>query len=564
MLLFSCKNSENEKETAIDQNLTLYFNGDIITVEGDTPNYAEALVEEDGKIIFVGDKSAALENYANANQVDLAGKTMVPAFIDGHGHFYNTGFASIVANLLPPPDGPGGNVQELVDAMNEWKETDDGKFVVEKFGWIIGHGYDDSQLTEKDHPKATDLDKISTDLPVLLIHQSEHLGVMNSKALEMSGYNKETKDPEGGHLRRNPDGSPNGVLEEKAMYAILFPLLGKADAEFAMRCIDKSQEEYASNGYLTVQDGRTTPEQMNIFREAANQGKFYLDVVSYPDIDVSNFVMDSIYYSKDHTYKNHYRAGGVKLTLDGSPQGKTAWLTDCYHVNPVGKEGCYKGFPIMDDAKAEMYIEKAFQNQWQIICHTNGDAAIDQYLNAIANVEQNYNYPDHRTTIIHGQTLRKDQIPIVKELEVYCSLFPTHSFYWGDWHRESVLGEPRAGYISPCRDVIDAGINLTSHHDAPVIFPKSMRVYDATVNRVTRTGAVLGPDQRITPYEALKSLTIWGAKQNFEEDTKGSLKVGKIADLVILDKNPLKIDPMDIHTIQVVESIKEGKSIYKM
>ncbi|WP_053977049.1 amidohydrolase [Mangrovimonas xylaniphaga] len=563
LTLLSCNSKKEKAQEPIASNQTLYFNGDIITVEGDAPNYAEALVEADGKIIYVGSKDLALTNYENAKQIDLEGKTMVPAFIDGHGHFYNTGFASIVANLLPPPDGPGGSVQELVDAMNSWKESEDGKFVVEKFGWIIGHGYDDSQLTEKDHPKATDLDKISTELPVLLIHQSEHLGVMNSKALEMSGYTKDTKDPEGGHLRRNPDGSPNGVLEEKAMYAILFPLLGKADAEFAMRCIDKSQEEYASNGYLTVQDGRTTPEQMTIFSEAAKQGKFFIDIISYPDIDVANFAMDSIYYNKDHSYKNHYRAGGVKLTLDGSPQGKTAWLTQCYHVNPVGKDGCYKGFAIMDDEKAEKYVEKAFQNQWQLICHTNGDAAIDQYLKAIADAEAKYNYPDHRTTIIHGQTLRKDQIPTVKKLNVYCSLFPTHTFYWGDWHKESVLGEPRADYISPCRDVIDAGINLTSHHDAPVIFPKSMRVYDATVNRVTRTGYILGPDQRVTPYEGLKTLTIWGAKQNFEEDSKGSLKEGKIADLVILDKNPLKIDPMQIHTIQILESIKEGKSVYK-
>ncbi|MBO0322273.1 amidohydrolase [Muricauda sp. CAU 1633] len=568
LLLFSCKDStkksgsQNAKAEPYQLRQTLYYGGNIITMEGDQPQYAEAVVQREGKIVFVGSKEEAFNQFKEkADEVDLQGKTMVPAFVDGHGHFYNTGFASIVANLLPPPDGPCGSIQEVVDATNKWKETEDGKFVLNKFGWIIGHGYDDSQLTEKDHPKATDLDKISEDIPVLLIHQSEHLGVMNSKALELSGYTKDAKDPEGGHLRRNPDGSPNGVLEEKAMYNILFPLLGKADEEFAMKCIEKSQEQYAQNGYLTIQDGRTTAAQSKILNKAATKGKFYLDIISYPDIDEQGFTMDEEYYNKNQ-YKNHYRVGGVKLTLDGSPQGKTAWLTQCYHVNPVGKDGCYKGFPIMNDEKAKQYVDQAFQNQWQIICHTNGDAAIDQYLMAIADAEEKYGYPDHRTTIIHGQTLRKDQIPMVKELDVYCSLFPTHTFYWGDWHRESVLGEPRADYISPCRDVIDAGINLTSHHDAPVIFPNSMRVYDATVNRVTRTGYVLGPDQRVTPYEGLKTLTIWGAKQNFEENTKGSISEGKLADLVILDKNPLKIDPMDIHNIQVLESIKEGKTVY--
>ncbi|WP_242009203.1 amidohydrolase [Robertkochia solimangrovi] len=564
LILVSCK-SKDEKVTTSDEpnnsNQTIYFGGDILTMEGDQPQYVEAVVSENGKIVFVGTKEEAMSKY-KANEVDLSGKTMVPGFVDGHGHFYNVGFARQVANLLPPPDGPCHNVQSVIETMNEWKETDDGKFVFETFGYLIGHGYDDSQLEEKDHPKATDLDKISSEFPVMLIHQSEHLGVLNTKALEMAGYTKDTPDPEGGHIRRNPDGTPNGVLEEKALYNVLFPLLGKATPEYSIRCIKKSQDEYASNGYTTVQDGRTTSDQSKIFRDAANNNLFYLDIVSYPDIDEKGFTMDTAFYGK--TFKNHYRVGGVKLTLDGSPQGKTAWLTECYFVNPPGQEGCYKGFPIMDDDKANAYLEEAFKNKWPIICHTNGDAAIDQYINAVSLASKKYPNPDHRSTIIHGQTLRKDQIPHVKELGMYCSLFPMHTFYWGDWHRESVLGEPRASYISPCRDVIDAGINLTSHHDAPVVFPNSMRVLDATVNRVTRTGYILGPDQRITPYEGLKTMTIWGAYQNFEEDSKGSLKEGKIADFVILDKNPIKIDPMEIHDIKIVETVKDGESVYKL
>ena len=559
LCLISCHQKTN-KETMAD---AIYVNGDIITMEGDSANYVEAVALKDGKIMFVGSKVEAEKLKGDSTKmIDLQGKTLLPAFLDGHGHFYNVGFTALCANLLPPPDGPGQDFASIVNELNSYKNTEDGKLMIQKFGWIIGNGYDDSQLKEKDHPKATDLDKVSTEIPTIIMHQSGHLAVINTKAMQLLGYNKSTKNPTGGTFRRNPDGTPNGVLEENAAFEVLFTILAKSDAEMADKFIEKGQEEYAKKGYLTAQDGRTTVEQMAALKSAADRGKFYLDVVSYPDITLDTTCMSDSYYSPKHEYKNKYRIGGVKLTLDGSPQGKTAWLTQCYHVNPSGQKGCYSGYPVMSDSKADEYVEMAFKNKWQILCHSNGDAAIDQYLKAVEDAESKYNYDDHRTVIIHAQTLRKDQIPKLVELKILPSLFPMHTYYWGDWHAESVLGEPRADYISPCRDVIDAGLTITSHHDAPVTFPNSMRVLDATVNRVTRSGKILGPDQRITPYEGLKTLTDWAAYQYYEEKSKGTLTVGKLADLVILDKNPLKINPMEIHNIQVLQSIKEGKTVY--
>lgn len=543
---------------------TIYFNGDIITMEGKEPKYAEAVVEENGKVAFVGTQKDALKKFGSAKQIDLQGKTMLPAFIDGHGHFYGVGFAAMCANILPPPDGPGKDIEGIVSQLNSWKNTEEGKYIINKFGWIIGNGYDDSQLDGKEHPIATDLDKVSTDIPVLILHQSGHLGVINSKAIEILGYNKQTPNPSGGILRRNKDNSPNGVLEENAMYAVLLPIFAKTDADVAAKCIEKAQYEYARKGYLTVQDGRTTLEQLTIFQAAAENKDFYLDIVAYPDITLGTECMSSKYYNRDYSYNNRFRIGGVKLTLDGSPQGKTAWLSKCYHVNPEGQTGCYKGYPIMDDENATMYVKKAFENKWQLLCHTNGDAAIDQYIRAVKAVEANYGYNDHRTVLIHGQTLRKDQIPKLVNLGILPSLFPMHTFYWGDWHVESVLGEERASYISPCRDVVDAGLTITSHHDAPVTFPNSMRVIDATVNRITRSGKILGPDQRLTVYEALKTHTEWAAIQYFEENSKGTITEGKLADFVILDKNPLKINPMNIYQIEILESVKEGKTVFKV
>ncbi|MEJ2594287.1 MAG: amidohydrolase [bacterium] len=520
-------------------------------MESDQPQYVEAVVQENGKIVFVGTRKEALKKYGGATPVDLQGKTMLPAFLDGHGHFFNVGFTAMCANLLPPPDGPGADVASIVETMNTYKGSEDEKFMVEKLGWIIGNGYDDSQLAEKNHPKASDLDKISSDIPVIILHQSGHLGVVNTKGLALAGYTSKTPDPNGGVIRRDENGNPNGVLEEAAMFNILFPLLGKMDTELAVKAINKGQEEYTKKGYLTAQDGRTTIEQLAALRQAADDSLYYIDVVAYPDMTLGTDFVTEGTYTPSHNYKNRFRVGGVKLTLDGSPQGKTAWLTKCYHVNPEGRSGCYEGYPIMNDDEATGYVKTAFKNKWQILAHTNGDAAIDQYIYAVNEAEKEYGYADHRTVMIHGQTLRKDQIPELVDLKILPSLFPMHTVYWGDWHRESVLGESRADYISPCRDVIDAGLTITSHHDAPVTFPNSMRVLDATTNRVTRSGKILGPDQRITPYEGLKALTDWAAYQYFEEDTKGTLTEGKLADFVILDQNPLKIDPMDIHNIDL-------------
>ena len=565
----SCNNTQNNKkksESLTDLSSAMYYNGDIITMEGATPTYAEAVVSSEGKIAFIGSLKDAEVRFKNATRHDLNGATMLPAFLDGHGHMYSVGLASMFANILPPPDGGGADFNSIINTLKTFNTTEDGKWAFKKFGWIIGNGYDDSQLAEKDHPKATDLDKISTEYPVLVAHQSGHLGVINTKGLEMMGWtSKDTPNPKEGKLRRNKDGTPNGVMEENAFFSVFFGIVGKADEEVTEKAVKLGQDQYAQNGYLTAQDGRTIPTQVTGLMDEATKGNLYIDVVSYPDMRIKGAYdfFKSEFYNRDRSYKNGFRLGGVKLTLDGSPQGKTAWLSKHYHIAPPGENPNYKGFPIMSDSLANSYVADAFKNKWQILCHTNGDEAIEQYLNAIKKAQENYNYDDHRTVIIHGQTIRKDQIEKAAAMNVDASLFPMHTFYWGDWHVSSVLGHPRADYISPCVDALAAGLNITSHHDAPVTFPNSMRVLDATVNRITRSGVILGPEQRLSPYQGLKTLTAWASHQYFEEGTKGTLTVGKNADFVILDKNPLKIDPLNIHDIKILESIYRGNNVYR-
>lgn len=540
----------------------IYTGGNIITMEGDEPAYAEALVVQGGEIAFVGKRQTALSRFPHHAMEDLRGHTLLPGFLDGHGHLYNSGLLSLMANLYPPPDGPGQDHQTLVTSLEAWTRSQDGKLVMDKFGWIIGYGYDDSQLVEKDHPTADVLDRISTDQPVMVIHQSGHLASINSKAIELLGLDSATPDPAGGALRRRGDGTPNGVLEETAFFQTAFRILGKTDADLQAASLAKAQEQYAKWGYTTAQDGRSSPGENAAFARAAQDGALYLDVVSYPDIQFGIAAMESEYYSARPVYRGRYRIGGVKLSLDGSPQGKTAWLSEPYFQPPHGQGADYSGYGALPDEQVNALVGKAFANGWQLLVHANGDAAIDQMLSAVAAAQEAQPRPDHRTVLIHGQTLRKDQIAALVSNGILPSLFPMHTYYWGDWHRDSVLGEQRAAYISPTRDVLNAGLTLTSHHDAPVTFPNSMRVLDATVNRTTRTGKVLGADQRLTPYEGLQTLTIWAARQYYEEDRKGTLTAGKVADLVILDHNPLSIDPAKIHTIRVIETIKEGRTVW--
>ncbi|WP_031569189.1 amidohydrolase [Rheinheimera texasensis] len=539
----------------------IYHGGSIITMAGDTPEYAEAVVVENGFISFVGSKEAADKAYTGkANYIDLRGQTMLPGFIDAHSHVFAVGLQASVANLLPPPDGQAKTVDQMLNILKDAPKQSEYQPFIQKTGVIIGFGYDDAELDR--YPQSADLDKVSTELPVLIMHTSGHLSVVNSVALKMLNITAETKNPPGGVIRRKSGSSePDGVLEETAHFMALGKLLSKMDLELQQSMFQRGQQMYASYGYTTAQEGRASADSVAMMQMAAERGELLMDVVAYPDIVSDSKAMSSPYYASQ--YKHRFRIAGVKLTLDGSPQGKTAWLSHPYHVVPVGQEQSYAGYPVFDNEKASAFIDQAYSNKWQLLVHANGDAAIDQMLDALEVAAAKHGNTDRRTVLIHGQTLRADQITRLKSLAVFPSLFPMHTYYWGDWHRESVLGEERANFISPTRSVRDAGLMFTSHHDAPVALPSSLRVLHATVNRVTRSGQVLGADQRVDAYTALKAMTHWAAHQHFEEQRKGKLAVGFQADFVILNQDPLKIEPMKLNDLKIIRTISAGKTIFE-
>ncbi|WP_025131366.1 amidohydrolase [Pseudomonas sp. PH1b] len=544
----------------------IWFNGPIITIDDRQPN-AQAVAVKDGKILAVGDRQQVLKNQGPATRMlDLKGSTLLPGFIDPHGHVSMVGFQAASANLLPPPDGANSNIPELQQTLRSFEQQSP---IPAQFGVLFGFGYDDSQLQEQRHPTKADLDAVNKDMPIAIVHQSSHLGVLNSKALELAGINASTPNPDGGVIRR-VEGSqePNGVLEENAFFMALVKIFPKLTADQAVDMLSAGQKLYISYGYTTLQDGRSSPDQVRTAIKAASDGKLLADIVSYPDIltqGTKELLVAPWYHPTNQpvVYDRHFRIGGVKLTLDGSPQGKTAWLSQPYFKPPQGQDASYAGYGVVKDDEALAIYKEALANRWQILSHTNGDRAIEQLLTSIKAAEKAYPGVDVRPVMIHGQTLRQDQVAELKQLKIFPSLFPMHTYYWGDWHRQSVLGPERAENISPTQWVLKEGLKFTTHHDAPVALPDSMRVLAATVNRTTRSGYVLGPDQRVTPLQALKAMTLWSAYQHFEEDRKGSITPGKLADFVVLSANPLTVAPATLNEIQVLKTVKEGRVIYE-
>lgn len=553
---FAC-NSPSENSN-VESPATVYFGGDIITMEGDTPEYVEALVEKDGKILFVGSSAEAMKEAGPGHQmIDLEGKTLVPGFIDGHAHFYNFGSQAVTANLLASPDGNVNDIPSLIETLKTWY-TETG--VDKTNGWIFGMGFDDAVLKENRFPTRQDLDLANDSIPVMVSHISGHFAVVNTKGLEVLGITESTPNPEGGIIRREADGkSPNGVLEELAAIPSMLKVLTPASTEIADYYLDKGQEMAASYGYTTAQEGRAMVNH-ELLASYAERGKLKLDVVSYIDYSYPQY-METKWNSKE--YNNHYRIGGLKLTLDGSPQGRTAWRTMPYIVPPDGQKEGYSGYPaIPEDSEVQKIVDLAYENNWQLLAHTNADAAADQLIKAVSNSAAKYGNEDRRTVLIHGQLIRYDQLDSLAKYDMVASFFPMHTFYWGDWYKV-IIGPEAAQKISPIKSALNKGIHVTSHTDAPVALPNLMMILWTTVNRLSRSGTVIGENEKLSTYEAMQCITSWSAWQHFEEGSKGTLSPGKLADLVILDQNPLKADPSTIKDIQVMETIKEGKSIFK-
>jgi len=529
----------------------------IVTMDPEQPT-VEAVAVRDGAIAAAGAESDVMGLRGDATRVvELGDRALVPGFIDAHGHFLYVGRSEQTLSLEPPPVGDVETIDDIVRKVREWIEEQE----IPPGDPVYGRGYDDSLLEEGRHPTRYDLDRASTEHPIVLTHVSGHLSAVNSMALEVSGITAETPDPTGGHIRRiEGSDEPNGVLEEDASGLIQTerPPQTQERLDSVMR---DAVDVHLSYGITTVQNGGTRPDGMEALRTAAARRPFRVDVAAFMAFEES-MTDDPESVGYQEAYQNGLRVAGVKFMLDGSPQGRTAWTTEPYDEGPPGAPADYTAYPRMERDRYLAGAAALIEAGVPFLAHANGDAAIDLMMDGVAEAVADMEpMPDHRSVTIHAQLMRPDQVERAARLNVVPSFFAAHTFFWGDWHRRS-FGEERAGHISPVGAAIEHDVRFTIHNDAPVVPPNMMRLIHIAVNRKTRSGYVLGPEQRATPRQALHAVTLGAAYQYFEEEIKGSITVGKQADLVILGENPLTVDPSTLADVPVVETFARGRSVY--
>ena len=544
-LLSACSTNQQINEADI-----ILTSNKVILMTGSEQAEALSIAIKNQEIIWIGTHEKA--ERIQGKHIDYGDQAILPGFIDAHGHASYLAFATQVANLASPPVGTVNNIKELQSELKKFIKDSNLK----PGEWVMGLGYDDSLLAEKRHPTKDDLDEVSTEHPIYLIHVSAHLGAANSLGLKLANINSKTQDPPGGKIRRYVNSlEPNGVFEETAAYPL--QQLAMSSYKDPIGSVKKAMQIYARNGITTVQDGASSPETIALMQAADAQGMINLDVISFPvgqnGLDQN---LDSINFG---SYEGRLKIGGIKLILDGSPQGKTAYLTEPYYKPPHSELDSYTGYPLIPQLEVSKWVKRYADLNIPIMAHANGDAAADMLIKAVTDADI---ASDHRTVMIHAQTVREDQLDKMKELGIIPSYFSTHTFYWGDWHRVSVFGEERAVRISPTKSSLDRKMPFTVHNDAPVVPPDMIRLLWSTTNRKTRSGKVLGDEQKISTYEALKAITINAAYQHFEDDIKGSIEVGKLADLVVLSADPLSIPSESLLDLQIVSTFSRGKEIF--
>lgn len=549
----------------------IFRGGNIITMD-DKRRQVQAVAVADGHIIAAGDEAEVMKLKTDGTKVvELGDRTLMPSFMDSHGHFMNAPQIVKWANVSGPPVGPITRIADFIPVLQAHVKKND----IKKGEWIIGYGYDRSNLAEKRELTAAELDPAFPDNPIMLIHSSNHGAVLNSAAFTLVGYNEQTKTPPGGVILRVPGtNKPAGFIMETAFLPI-FGHMPQPSERVMLDTLDEAQQIYASAGVTTCMEGATHASDLKFLRKAGAEGLLYLDIVSLPlFVEVPAMVKE--YAPSFHGgptdlpneapnafgfYKNRLKLQGIKFVVDGSPQGKTAFWTKPLLTKGPGGEDTWRGRPVFPPETLIKLMKELYDKGIQVFAHANGDAAIDVVVDAgqAAGLKAEQ---DRRWVVIHSQCMRPDQLPHYKAMGLTPSFFTMHTFFWGEEHTAN-LGEERASFISPMKSALDQGLVCSNHSDYSVCPMEPMRMMWSAVTRQSRGGKIIGPNERVGRWDALKALTIGAAWQIREESRKGTIETGKLADLVILDHDPLTVETDNILDIKAVETFKEGKSVFR-
>lgn len=531
----------------------IFLNGNVITMNPERPE-ASAFGIVGNRFCTVGPVEE-VRKWADKETrvVDLGGKTVIPGFIEPHSHisFY-------AAQLLQVDCSPQTN-KNIEDVKNSIRARAEAS---EPGTWIKGCRYDDTLIEDKRHLNRRDLDEVAPENPVLIFHVTGHLFYTNSRALEIGGITRETAQPVGGEIDKDDDGEPTGVLREPAAVAPVAIHIPFTTAEEFHEVLPKAIRYYHRAGITSCHDAAIGysgegPDLFKVYQELERTGgltlRIYMTIVEHVYRNIIELGLCPGFGSE------HVKLGSVKLFQDGSIQALTAALSEPYYNRPD-----FNGNLIMPQEVLDGLIEKYHSLGFQIAIHANGDQAIESVLTAMEKADRLHpGHGSNRHMIIHCQMASRDQIRRMKNLGVIPNYFVNHVYYWGDRHASIFLGPERARRIDPLKSTLDQSWKFVLHSDLPVTPVDPLFSIHTAVNRITREGKVLGEEERISPLDALKAYTTNAAFCSFEEDIKGSIEAGKLADFAVLSGDPLKVDPEAIKDIRVLQTVVGGKPVYE-
>ena len=533
----------------------VFVNGQILTMNAEN-RVVEALSVRGAKVSRVGSTEEILAEVTDKTVVtDLRGRTLMPGFVDAHGHFPGSGQVVFSTDLNSPPIG---NIEDMSQLMERLKDAHEAR----PDGWLTGFGYDDTLLAEGRHPTREDLDQISATRPIAIGHVSGHLYAVNSAALAEIGIDESTPDPEGGVIQRDPnspDGRrPNGVLEETASRQVLLKALDIGITD-GIRMTTHAAREYLQAGVTTASAGGMPLGLAKLLGPLSQLNVFPQRVALFPLLEEVESEVLSGEWRPEAMAAGRLSLPRVKIIADGSIQGYTGYLSEPYY-EPYKGDVLYRGYPSVSRDDLFRQVEGLHIQKVQYAIHVNGDASVEDALDAIEVAQQSQPWPDARPLFIHAQMSRKDQIQRMAQLGVTPSFFSGHTYYWGDRHAAIFMGPERAANMSPAGWALDAGIRYSAHADTPVTPMLPLQVVWSQVNRITTGGAVLGRHQRVAPMAALRAVTIDAAWQVFMDDSVGSLEPGKLADMVVLSGSPL--ESLDVRELLVERTFIGGAEVY--
>lgn len=537
-----------------------FINANVLSMDKKS-SIAQAVYVENNRIKKVG-SNEDIQPFINNNTVvhDLAGKTLLPGFIEAHGHFPASGLKAVSSDLNSPPIGDIDSVKQLLARLK-------AQATVTKQGeWIFGFGYDDTLVAEHRHPTRQELDSVSTQHPIFILHISAHLGVANSLAMTMENISDNTPNPSGGVIEKDSQGKLTGLVAETAALPFITSATNFSLSQ-GINIVKSAVTEYASMGVTSVQNGAADKKGLNSLRYASmfNMVPMRIQVWPYYKTLGPEFLSGELDANKVKTDK--FEVNTFKIVADGSIQGYTGFLSKPYSVLPNDAQGQpkknYVGYPTLDREKLTELVTKAYKKGLHVAIHGNGDAAIDNIIYAVEQAQKKHPQTDARTILIHAQMARNDQLDKMKALNITPSFFSAHTYYWGDRHVNTFMGPKRAASMSPAQSAIQKGLRFSIHLDTPVVPINPMLMIWNAVVRESTSGQIIGSQERISVMQALRATTIDAAWQTFKEKDLGSIEAGKFADLVVLAQDPLTVNKNKLKNIKVLETFVGGVSIYK-